>query len=77
MLSLFLMKIAMCIVALCALFGSVFVILRLFDLLLCVDFKEAFNRIEEDPKAMALYYGLRILGAFLAVGLMVGFVGVL
>lgn len=71
MIALFLVKIAMAFTAICVLFIGMFFLLRLFDVLLGVNFKEAFNKIEEDGKALALYYGLRNLGASIAIGLVV------
>lgn len=71
MFTLFMLKLGMGLVAFCLFLLCQFVLLRFFDKLLEVDFKEAFNLIEKDPKAMSHYYGLRFLGTSIAIGLIV------
>lgn len=71
MFTLFMLKIVMAFVAIVLLSIGMFCVLRVFDRLLGIDFKQAFNKIEECPKAMAHYYGLRNLGTTLAIGLIV------
>lgn len=73
MIMLFITKLSLAIFSLVILYMSMFGVLRLFDKALGIDFKEAFNTIETDSRAMALYYGLRILGVSLAVGLVICF----
>lgn len=48
-----------------------FLLLRFFDSLLKINFKDAFDKIEQDPKAMSHYFGLRYLGTSIAIGLIV------
>ena len=71
MFTLFMLKLGMGLVAFCLFLLCQFILLRVFDRLLAVDFKEAFDRIESDPKAMSHYYGLRFLGTSIALGLIV------
>ena len=71
MFTLFMLKLGMGLVAFCLFLLCQFVLLRFFDKLLNVDFKAAFNRIEQNPKAMSHYYGLRFLGTSIAIGLIV------
>lgn len=71
MLTLFMLKLGMGLVAFCLFLLCQFVLLRFFDKLLGVNFKKAFDRIEQDPKAMSHYYGLRFLGTCIALGLIV------
>lgn len=73
MIMLFITKLSLAIFSLVILYIAMFGVLRLFDKALGIDFKEAFNTIETDSRAMALYYGLRILGVSLAVGLVICF----
>ncbi|QDP60423.1 MAG: hypothetical protein GOVbin1096_51 [Prokaryotic dsDNA virus sp.] len=53
------------------LIGTWFV-LRTFDASSKIDFKKAFDRIEGDAKAMAVYYGLRFIGVAFMVGFVIG-----
>lgn len=46
--------------------------LRTFDSSSEINFKEAFNKIESDPKAMATYYGLRFVGVATMIGFVIG-----
>ena len=71
MLTLFMLKLGMGLVAFVVFLLCQFILLRVFDRLLAVDFKEAFNLIENSPKAMSHYYGLRFLGSCIALGLIV------
>lgn len=71
MITLFMIKLGMGLVAFCLFLLCQFLLLRVFDKLLDVDFKKAFDRIEECPKAMSHYYGLRFLGTSIAIGLIV------
>lgn len=64
-------KMSIALITLLVFFLAMFIILRCFDWLLGVNFKEAFNKIEQCPKSMALYYGLRWLGTALAMGVLV------
>lgn len=71
MLTAFLIRLVMAMIGLMLLGGGMVAILALCNKMLDVDFKKAFDKIEEDPKAMALFYGLEKLGAFIAIGLVV------
>lgn len=71
MFTLFMLKLGMGAVAFVLFMLCQFVLLRFFDKLLDIDFKKAFDRIEECPKAMSHYYGLRFLGTSIAIGLIV------
>ena len=71
MIEAFLIRIVMAVVALVVLGLAVFLLSRMFDALLDVEFKKAFDQIEQDPRAMADYYGKRWLGLSLASGLVV------
>lgn len=71
MLTLFMLKLGMGLVAFIVFLLYQFLLLRFFDKLLNVDFKAAFDLIETDPKAMSHYYGLRFLGTCIALGLIV------
>ena len=53
------------------LIGTWFV-LRTFDASSGIDFKKAFDKIETDAKAIALYYGLRFLGVAFMVAFIIG-----
>lgn len=53
------------------LIGTWFV-LRTFDASSKIDFKQAFNTMESDPKAIATYYGLRFIGVAFMVGFVIG-----
>lgn len=69
MITIFMVKILIAFLALTILFAGVFGILRVFDKLLGIDFKSAFDKIEAHPVAMSIYFGLRFLGMALAVGI--------
>lgn len=71
MFTLFMLKLGMGAVAFALFLLFQFVLLRFFDKLLGIDFKKAFDRIEQCPKAMSHYYGLRFLGTSIAIGLIV------
>ena len=71
MITLFMIKLGMGLVAFCLFLLCQFLLLRVFDKLLDVDFKKAFDKIEQCPKAMSHYYGLRFLGTSIALGLIV------
>ena len=53
------------------LIGTWFV-LRTFDASSKIDFKKAFDNIESDPRAIALYYGMRFIGVAFIVGFTIG-----
>lgn len=53
------------------LIGTWFV-LRTFDASSKMDFKESFNEMGKDPKAIATYYGLRFIGVAFMVGFVIG-----
>jgi hypothetical protein len=65
------LKIGMALGAILCLFIGMFLLLRAFDYLLGINFRKAFDTIESNPVAMALYYGLRLLGVSIAIGLVV------
>ena len=69
MITLFMVKILIGLLALIILLSGMFAILRVFDKLLGIDFKRAFDKIENNPIAMSIYFGLRFLGVAIAVGL--------
>lgn len=71
MITLFMLKIGMSLMAILILSIGMFGILRMFDKMLGIDFKEAFNKIEESPYAMAHYFAMRQLGAYIAIGLII------
>ena len=71
MFTLFMLKLGMGAVAFVLFLLCQFVLLRFFDRLLDIDFKKAFDRIEQCPKAMSHYYGLRYLGTSIAIGLII------
>ena len=71
MLTTILVKCLIFIVASLFLFLFQFLLLRMFDRLLEIDFKEAFNKIEQDPKAMAFYFGMRFFSVTISLGLIV------
>lgn len=71
MFTLFMLKLGMGAVAFVLFLLCQFVLLRFFDRLLDIDFKKAFDKIEQDPKAMSHYYGLRYLGTSIAIGLII------
>jgi hypothetical protein len=47
-------------------------VLRTFDASSGIDFKKAFDNIETDAKATALYYGLRFVGVAFMVAFVIG-----
>ena len=51
-------------------FIMVFGLLRLSDYVIKLDFNKVVEGMENDPKAAALYLGLRVLGACILVGLL-------
>jgi len=53
--------------ALLALLG-LFLLLRLFDKLSGHSFNTAYSRINDNAQALAVYYGLRFMGACLLLG---------
>lgn len=69
LLTAFLIRLLLAIIALTVLGVAQFIYLRFFDKVLGIRFREAFDKIEEHPVAMSHYFGLRNLGASLAVGL--------
>lgn len=71
MFTLFMLKLGMGLVAFAVFLICQFILLRFFDRLLDVNFKDAFDKIEQDPKAMSHYFGLRYLGTSIAIGLIV------
>lgn len=71
MFTLFMLKLGMGAVAFVLFLLFQFVLLRFFDKLLDIDFKKAFDKIEQDPIAMSHYYGLRYLGTSIAIGLII------
>jgi hypothetical protein len=46
--------------------------LRTFDAFSKINFKEAFDNIESDPRATAMYYGMRFIGVAFVVGFTIG-----
>lgn len=71
MFTLFMLKIVMAFVAICLLSLGQFIILRVFDKALGINFREAFNKIEECPRAMSHYFAMRNLGSTIAIGLII------
>lgn len=53
-------------------FAFLFLILRSFDAIAGVRFVAAFDRIEADAKALAIYMGLRFVGAAYLVAMVWG-----
>ena len=47
-------------------------VLRTFDASSQIDFKKAFDKMEQDAKAIALYFGLRFLGVAILIGFIIG-----
>ena len=45
----------------CVAVAGVMLALRLFDKYAGISFREGFDTIETDPKALALYFGLRLV----------------
>lgn len=71
MFTLFLTKIAIGAIGLFILFTAMFLMLRVFDLIGGVKFKQVLDTLHTDSKALAIYFGLRWLGCSIAVGLVV------
>ena len=71
MITLFMIKLGMGLTAFVLFLLTQYTLLKFFDKLLGIDFKKAFDRIEECPKAMSHYYGLRFLGTSIAIGLII------
>ncbi len=71
MIQLLVVKLGMGLIAFVLFMLCQFILLRFFDKLLDVDFKKAFDKIEQCPKAMSHYYGLRFLGTSIAIGLII------
>lgn len=71
MLTMIMVKIGISLVALILFLFAQFLVLRVFDKLLGIDFKEAFNKIEACPKSMAFYFGMRYLASAIAIGFIV------
>lgn len=65
------LKLLIAIVAVVLFLGAQFVVLRVFDKLLGIDFKEAFNKIEVCPKSMSFYFGMRYLATAITIGFIV------
>jgi len=64
-------KLLLAFIAIIVLLVGMFCVLRVFDKLLGIDFTEAFNKIEQDAKALAVYFGFRFLSVTLAIGFVV------
>ena len=71
MITLFMIKLGMGLTAFVLFLLTQYTLLKFFDKLLGIDFKKAFDKIEQDPKAMSHYYGLRFLGTSIAMGLII------
>lgn len=71
MITLFMIKLGMGLVAFVLFMLCQYLVLRFFDKLLDINFKQAFDKIEQCPKAMSHYYGLRFLGTSIAIGLII------
>ena len=71
MLAMIMVKIGISLVALILFLFAQFLVLRVFDKLLGIDFKEAFNNIEACPKSMSFYFGMRYLATAIAIGFIV------
>ena len=69
MFTMIMVKIGISLVALILFLFAQFLVLRVFDRLLGIDFKEAFNKIEECPRAMSFYFGMRYLASAITIGL--------
>lgn len=57
--------------AILGLIGTWFV-LRTFDASSGIDFKKAFDKVESDPKSIAVYYGMRFIGVAFLIGFIIG-----
>lgn len=66
MMELFLLKAGITCVTLFILLMAVWLTLRLADKLLGVNFKVMFNQLKDEPIALALYLGLRLVAVFIA-----------
>lgn len=66
MMELFLLKAGITCVTLLILLLAVWLTLRLADKLLGVNFKVLFNQLKDEPIALALYLGLRLVAVFIA-----------
>lgn len=66
MMELFLLKAGITCVTLFILLMAVWLTLRLADKLLGVNFKDMFNQLKDEPIALALYLGLRLVAVFIA-----------
>lgn len=66
MMELFLLKAGITCVTLFILLMAVWLTLRLADKLLGVNFKVMFNKLKDEPIALALYLGLRLVAVFIA-----------
>lgn len=66
MLSLFLLKAGITAVTLGILLAATWLTLRLADKLLGVNFKDMFNQMKDEPIALAIYLGLRLVAVFIA-----------
>lgn len=53
-------------------FSCWFIFLRLSDAFSCIDFRTAFDLIEGNAMAAAVYFGLRMVGVGLFLGSMLG-----
>lgn len=47
-------------------------VLRTFDASSEINFKKAFDKVESDPKSIAMYYGMRFIGVTFLIGFIVG-----
>lgn len=66
MLQLFLLKAVITAVTLVILLAAVWLTLRLADKLLGVNFKVLFSQLKDEPIALAIYLGLRLVAVFIA-----------
>lgn len=73
MLFIFITKIVLALVALLVLALGMFGVLRLFDWILGTSFKQSMQVITTSPIALSIYYGLRMLGFCIAVGVLICF----
>lgn len=53
-------------------FSAWFIFLRISDAFSCIDFRHAFDRIENEAMASAVYFGLRMVGAGVFLGSVLG-----
>lgn len=68
---LILTKLFLALIALIVLYVGVFGVLRILDKHSGLCFKESIAILKQDPKALSLYYSMRMLGVSLSVGLLV------